>query len=49
MKLGEFQEMENQIREQLETSPLSAATLLNRINGEREKQKECFHTSYPKK
>ena len=37
MKLGEFQEMENQIREQLETSPLSAATLLNRINGEREK------------
>ena len=35
MKLGEFQEMENQIREQLETSPLSAATLLNRINGER--------------
>ena len=28
MKLGEFQEMENQIREQLETSPLSAATLL---------------------
>lgn len=37
MKLGEFQEMENQIREQLETSPLSAATLLNRINGVREK------------
>ena len=37
MKLGEFQEMENQIREQLETAPLSAATLLNRINGEREK------------
>ena len=37
MKLGEFQEMENQIREQLETSPLSAASLLNRINGEREK------------
>ena len=37
MKLGEFQEMEHQIREQLETSPLSAATLLNRINGEREK------------
>ena len=37
MKLGEFQEMENQIREQLETSPLSAATLLNRISGEREK------------
>lgn len=37
IKLGEFQEMENQIREQLETSPLSAATLLNRINGEREK------------
>jgi len=37
MKLGEFQEMENQICEQLETSPLSAATLLNRINGEREK------------
>lgn len=37
MKLGEFQEMENQIREQLETSPLSAATLLNHINGEREK------------
>ena len=37
MKLGEFQERENQIREQLETSPLSAATLLNRINGEREK------------
>ena len=37
MKLGEFQEMENQIREQLETSPLSAATLLNRINGELEK------------
>lgn len=37
MKLGEFQEMENQIRERLETSPLSAATLLNRINGEREK------------
>ena len=37
MKLGEFQEMENQTREQLETSPLSAATLLNRINGEREK------------
>lgn len=37
MKLGEFQEMENQIRKQLETSPLSAATLLNRINGEREK------------
>lgn len=37
MKLGEFQEMENQIREQLETSPLSAATLLNRINGEHEK------------
>ena len=37
MKLGEFQEMENQIREQLETSPLTAATLLNRINGEREK------------
>lgn len=37
MKLGEFQEIENQIREQLETSPLSAATLLNRINGEREK------------
>lgn len=37
MKLGEFQEMENQIREQLETSPLSATTLLNRINGEREK------------
>ena len=37
MKLGEFQEMENQIREQLGTSPLSAATLLNRINGEREK------------
>ena len=37
MKLGEFQEMENQVREQLETSPLSAATLLNRINGEREK------------
>ena len=37
MKLGEFQEMENQIREQLETSPLSAATLLNSINGEREK------------
>ena len=37
MKLGEFQEMENQIREQLETSPPSAATLLNRINGEREK------------
>ena len=37
MKLGEFQEMENQIREQLETSPLSTATLLNRINGEREK------------
>ena len=37
MKLGEFQEMENQIREPLETSPLSAATLLNRINGEREK------------
>ena len=37
MKLGEFQEMENQIREQLETSPLSAATLLNRINGAREK------------
>ena len=37
MKLGEFQEMENQSREQLETSPLSAATLLNRINGEREK------------
>ena len=37
MKLGEFQEMEKQIREQLETSPLSAATLLNRINGEREK------------
>ena len=37
MKLGDFQEMENQIREQLETSPLSAATLLNRINGEREK------------
>lgn len=37
MKLEEFQEMENQIREQLETSPLSAATLLNRINGEREK------------
>lgn len=37
MKLGEFQEMENQIREQLETSPLSAATMLNRINGEREK------------
>ena len=28
MKLGEFQEMENQIREQLETSPLSAATHL---------------------
>ena len=37
MKLGEFHEMENQIRVQLETSPLSAATLLNRINGEREK------------
>ena len=41
-KLGNFK-MENQIREQLETSPLSAATLLNRINGEREKQKE-YHT-----
>ena len=37
MKLGDFQEMENQIREQLETSPLSAATLLNRITGAREK------------
>ena len=37
LKHGEFEEMENQIREQLETSPLSAATLLNRINGEREK------------
>lgn len=42
MKLGEFQEMENQIREQLETSPLSAATLLNRINGEREKAERVF-------
>lgn len=42
MKLGEFQEMENQIREQLETSPLSAATLLNRINGEREKAKRVL-------
>lgn len=45
MKLGEFQEMENQIREQLETSPLSAATLLNRINGEREKAERVL--SYP--
>ena len=42
MKLGEFQEMENQIREQLETSPLSAATLLNRINGEREKAERAL-------
>lgn len=42
MKLGEFQEMENQIREQLETSPLSAATLLNRINGEREKAEKVL-------
>ena len=47
MKLGEFQEMENQIREQLETSPLSPATLLNRINGEREKAERVlsYHLS----
>lgn len=42
MKLGEFQEMENQIRELLRTSPLSAADLLNSINGERKKAEKVL-------
>ena len=42
MKLGEFQEMENQIRELLGTSPLSAADLLNSINGERKKAEKVL-------
>ena len=42
MKLGEFQEMENQIRELLGTPPLSAADLLNSINGERKKAEKVL-------
>ena len=42
MKLGEFQEMENQIRELLGTSALSAADLLNSINGERKKAEKVL-------
>lgn len=42
LKLGEFQDLENQIKELLKASPLPVTDLLNRIDGEREKAEKVL-------
>lgn len=49
IKQGEFQELEQQIKQLLQAGAMPASELLNQLNSNREKRKRYSPTYFPKK